>query len=99
MADLEQGPCSEQFSNLEACAAEKKSKNPQARIDNPKAKVVPRVIAELLDYCLLPTAHTLSLVSSDIIPTQMLFCPRQTDELIKCIKKHPKTFQQQQRQG
>ena len=46
MADLEQGPCSEQFSNLEACAAEKKSKNPQARIDNPKAKVVPRVTSQ-----------------------------------------------------
>jgi len=63
MASLDKGPCSELFWNLEACAADKKSKNPKAKIDNPKAK--------------------------------MLFCPRQTDELIKCIKKHPRVFQQQ----
>ena len=41
MASLDKGPCSVQFSNLEACAAEKKSNNPKAKIDNPKAKVGP----------------------------------------------------------
>lgn len=42
MASLDKGPCSELFWNLEACAADKKSKNPKAKIDNPKAKVGPR---------------------------------------------------------
>lgn len=41
MASLDKGPCSELFWNLEACAADKKSKNPKAKIDNPKAKVGP----------------------------------------------------------
>ena len=94
---LRDGPCSKPYSDLEACAADKKVRSHKVRagsvvVNGLGVGCTIKLLCNSPSLVLLRYYHIILIVVAVRIQEKLLRCPRQTDVLIKCMKKNPLYF-------
>lgn len=85
------GPCSSSYIDLELCAAEKDVKTHRVRPFCIWVVSISTVAYYDINYYL---AYFFPFSYCIIIKEKIVRCPRETDSLIKCMKRHPMFFQE-----